>query len=190
MRPTTFSIASPRASRRSSLPRGPSSERPTGNPVPGPSPAGIVNPGSPALLPGSVLRMKSRNVGRLLASGPCATRKALAECDARHTQLWENRFDREAKCRVRRRLEIDVKPTPGVLFAPLAKRVALRGHLESPSQGRAGALVPHVCNLRTRKLLSAVRGTPRSETCAPARNVTRLTLATGEIDDNASGPAR
>src|SRR5262249_60351023 len=51
-------------------PGGPWSERPPGRPDDAPSPAGTVSPGIPALLPGSVLRMNSRNVGRLLASGP------------------------------------------------------------------------------------------------------------------------
>jgi hypothetical protein len=61
------------ASSRSSLSGRPSSEMPTGRPVEGPRPAGMVTPGMPALLPGSVLRMKSRNVSRLLASGRWAS---------------------------------------------------------------------------------------------------------------------
>ena len=55
------------------MPRGPSSESPTGRYVVGPRPAEIVSPGMPALLPGSVLRMKRPNVAGLLASGPWAT---------------------------------------------------------------------------------------------------------------------
>ena len=69
VRPRTCSIARPIESSRRSLPRGPSTSTPTGIPE-GPSPPGIDKPGIPALLPGSVLRMKSRKVSRALASGP------------------------------------------------------------------------------------------------------------------------
>src|SRR5438552_2962292 len=48
-------------------------ETPTGSPVVGPRPAGIVRPGMPALLPGSVLRMNRTNVSKLDASGPWGT---------------------------------------------------------------------------------------------------------------------
>ena len=51
---------------RVSLPSGPSSSSPTGSP-PAVMPAGIDSPGMPALLPGSVLRMK---VPKVSTSGP------------------------------------------------------------------------------------------------------------------------
>src|SRR5439155_1627090 len=73
VRPSTRSMARPTASRRSSLSGRPSSETPTGSPVVGPRPAGIVRPGMPALLPGSVLRMNRTNVSKLDASGPWGT---------------------------------------------------------------------------------------------------------------------
>jgi hypothetical protein len=51
---------------RSSLPSGPSISRPAGRPE-AVRPAGIDRPGMPALLPGSVLRMK---VPKVSAGGP------------------------------------------------------------------------------------------------------------------------
>ena len=71
------SIAMPSASSLRSLPTGPSSSRPTGRPdlV---SPAGRLRPGIPALLPGSVLRMKVGKVGRTrkrIQYGGCIIRR-------------------------------------------------------------------------------------------------------------------
>src|SRR5574340_711012 len=60
-----FSKARPIASSLRSEPAGPSSSMPTGNPSLV-RPTGNVNPGIPALLPGSVLRMKVWNVGTCL----------------------------------------------------------------------------------------------------------------------------
>src|SRR5438552_2861236 len=73
VRPSTRSMARPTASRRSSLSGRPSSETPTGCPVVGPRPAGIVRPGMRALLPGAGVRMNRTNVSKLDASGPWGT---------------------------------------------------------------------------------------------------------------------
>ncbi|MGY4284598.1 hypothetical protein ACVWXO_003818 [Bradyrhizobium sp. LM2.7] len=68
-RPNTCSSAIPIASRRRSLPAGPSSSMPIGNLLAAPSAIGIWIPGIPALLPGSVFWMNRPKFSRLLESG-------------------------------------------------------------------------------------------------------------------------
>src|SRR5262249_43777803 len=53
-------------------------------------------------------------------------------------------WSRSRKRRVRPRLEINVKPAPSVLLAPLANRIAWRGHVEDiPRVGSWAPFMPH-----------------------------------------------